>query len=168
MPVAAPSAIAETPKRRPAYVVRASGIHGKGAFANRPITAGTRITEYTGERISAAQATKRHGRNSDNPFHTFFFSLESGKIIDGAAGGNNSRWINHGCAPNCEAREEDGRVFIYALRDIAAGEELCYDYGLIIDARHTPALKRAYACRCGASNCRHTMLASKRGSKRST
>jgi hypothetical protein len=79
--------------------------------------------------------------------------------------GNSARWINHSCAPNCEAEEVDGRVFIHALRDIAADEELFYDYGLVIDARQTKKLKEEYACRCGARKCRGTMLAPKRGAK---
>lgn len=154
-------------RKQPAYVIRGSRIHGRGAFATRKIAAGTRIAEYKGERITARQAFKRHGANQDNPFHTFFFSLEDGRLIDGASGGNNARWINHACAPNCQAVEEDGRVFIYALRDIAPGEELGYDYGLIVEERHTPAIKRAYACLCGAPNCRKTMLAPKRKMRQS-
>ena len=83
-------------------------------------------------------------------------------MIDGGVKGNDARWINHACAPNCEAREEKGRVFIYALHDIKRGEELNYDYGLILEQRHTAKLKASYACRCGAPECRHTMLAPKR------
>lgn len=157
----------QPPERRtartgPAYVIKGSSIHGRGAFATRKIAAGTRIAEYKGERISAEEAEIRHANKVGNPHHTFFFSLEDGRVIDGAAGGNNARWINHACAPNCEAVEEDGRVFIHALRDIEAGEELGYDYGLLIEERYTPSLKRAYACHCGAPNCRQTMLAPKR------
>lgn len=149
-------------RHRSAFVVRGSHIHGRGVFAAREITEGTRIIEYKGERITAEEAVKRHGRDPDNPHHTFFFSLEDGRLIDGDAGGNSARWINHACEPNCEAREENGRVFIYALRDILPGEELGYDYGLIIEERHTPAVKRDYACHCGAPTCRKTMLAPKR------
>lgn len=151
-----------TLRRGPAFIVKGSRIHGKGVFASRIIPAGTRIVEYKGERITVEEATLRHGRDAENPHHTFFFSLDDGRMIDGDAGGNNARWINHACAPNCEAREENGRVFIYALRDIQPGEELGYDYGLIIDGRHTAAIKRDYACRCGAPDCRKTMLAPKR------
>ncbi|TCS32760.1 hypothetical protein EDC30_12032 [Paucimonas lemoignei] len=150
------------PRQRSAIVVRGSHIHGRGVFATRLIKAGTRIIEYKGERISEDEAQRRHGRDPDNPHHTFFFSLEDGRLIDGDAGGNNARWINHACEPNCEAREEDGRVFIYALRDIQPEEELGYDYGLIIEERHTPTVKQNYACRCGAPTCRQTMLAPKR------
>jgi SET domain-containing protein len=143
----------------PFYVVRDSRIHGKGVFAARKIPAGSYVVEYGGERISAREADRRYNPSPENPTHTFYFSLESGKVIDG---GNDARWINHACEPNCEAREEDGRVFIYALRDIHRGEELFYDYGLTLDERHTPTVKRAYLCLCGASSCRRTMLAPKR------
>jgi uncharacterized protein len=118
--------------------------------------------EYEGERITDKQAAKRPPADPDNPYHTFYFSLENGKMIDGADKGGDARWINHSCEPNCEAHEEKGRVFIYALRDIRRGEELNYDYGLTLPGRHTPAVKRAYGCRCGSSHCRGTMLAPKR------
>ncbi len=142
--------------------VRHSKILGNGVFATRKIPAGARIIEYEGKRITEKQAEKRFGLDPENPFHTFFFSLESGKLIDGGDQGNDARWINHSCAPNCEAQEEKGRVFIHALRDIARGEELNYDYGLVIDEKMTKALKKAYECRCGSADCRGTMLALKR------
>ena len=82
-------------------------------------------------------------------------------MIDAKHGGNSSRWINHSCKPNCEADEQDGRVFIKALRNIPAGEELFYDYGLIIDAPYTKKLLAEYPCWCGAKNCRGTLLAPK-------
>lgn len=151
--------------RKPAYVVRNSKIHGKGVFATRKIKAGDRIAEYKGERIDWEETLRRENAKPADSYHTFFFSLEDGRIIDGGVRGSDARWINHACEPNCEAQEEDGRVFIYALRDIARGEELNYDYGLILEERHTPALKRAYACLCGAPTCRHTMLAPKRKKK---
>ena len=72
------------------------------------------------------------------------------------------RWINHACTPNCEADEVDGRIFIKALADIAPGEELFYDYGLVLDERYTPKLKKQFECRCGSPHCRGTMLAPKR------
>jgi SET domain-containing protein len=146
----------------PPITVRHSAIHGNGVFATRKIPADTRVIEYAGDRVTARQAASRKSADPDNPFHTFFFSLENGRLIDGASNGNDARWINHCCEPNCEAREEDGRIFIYSLRDIRRGEELNYDYGLVVAERHTPAVKRAYACFCGAENCRKTMLALKR------
>lgn len=147
---------------KPLYVVKNSKVHGKGAFAARKIPAGTLIDEYQGERISWKEAQKRHFAKEGNSTHTFFFSLESGRIIDGGSGGNDARWINHSCAPNCEAREENKQILIYALRDIVRGEELNYDYGLVLEERHTPKVKKEYQCLCGAPNCRGTILAKKR------
>ncbi|HTI18765.1 MAG TPA: SET domain-containing protein-lysine N-methyltransferase [Trinickia sp.] len=146
-------------------VVRRSGVHGKGVFAAAPFTAGERLMEYKGERISWKEALRRHPHNPDEPNHTFYFALEDGRVIDGNVNGNSARWINHSCAPNCESEEVEGRVFVRALRDITPDEELFYDYGLVIDERHTKKLKRDYACRCGARKCRGTMLAPKRNGK---
>ena len=142
--------------------VRRSGVHGKGVFALRALAAGEPIIEYTGERITWKEALRRHPHDPKDPNHTFYFHIDDGHVIDALYGGNASRWINHACEPNCEADEQDGRVFIRALRDIAPGEELFYDYGLIIDERYTPKLKKEYACRCGSASCRGTMLSPKR------
>jgi uncharacterized protein len=142
--------------------VRRSGVHGRGVFAVQDIAEGETIIEYVGEIISWKEADRRHPNNPDDPNHTFYFSIKDGKkVIDAAVGGNSARWINHSCAPNCEADEDDDthRVFIKALRNIRAGEELNYDYGLIIDAPMTKKLKAEYECRCGARKCRGTMLA---------
>jgi SET domain-containing protein len=142
--------------------VRRSGVHGKGVFALRPIAAGEKVIEYTGERIKWKEAQRRHPHDPADPNHTFYFSLENGQVIDAKYGGNAARWINHACEPNCEAEELDGRVFIKALRELMPGEELFYDYGLVIDEKLTKKLKREYACRCGSDHCRGTMLAPKR------
>lgn len=142
--------------------VRSSPVHGRGVFALRPLAAGERIFEYTGEVISWAEAQRRHPHDPQHPDHTFYFHIDDEHVIDGKHHGNSAKWINHSCAPNCEAEEVGGRVFIHALRDIAAGEELSYDYGLVIDERMTPALKKRFACRCGAATCRGTMLAPRR------
>jgi uncharacterized protein len=139
--------------------VRRSGVHGKGVFAVEAIAAGERLIEYKGERISWKEALRRHPHNPDEPNHTFYFALDSGKVIDGKVDGNSARWINHSCTPNCEAEEIDGHVYVHALRDIAEGEEMFYDYGLVIDARQTKKLKKEYECRCGTRKCRGTMLA---------
>ena len=147
-------------------VVRRSGIHGRGVFALAPIAAGDRVIEYKGERIGWKEALRRHPHDPSQPNHTFYFSLEDGRVIDGLHGGNGSRWINHSCAPNCEAEETDGRVFINALRDIEPGEELFFDYGLVLDGKHTKKIKRDYLCLCGAKKCRGTMLAPKKSSKK--
>lgn len=155
------------PGGKPWYIVRRSRVHGTGVFAARKIPAGTRLIEYTGERISAAEADRRHPVNPEDPYHTFFFALESGKVIDGGSQGNDARWINHACEPNCEAEEtDDGRVFIVSQHPIDRGDELNYDYGLVIDERITPTLKKNYQCLCGAETCRGTMLALKRRKKK--
>jgi SET domain-containing protein len=142
--------------------VRKSGIHGKGMFALQPIAAGETIIEYKGEVISWREALRRHPHDPNDPNHTFYFHIDDKHVIDAKYRGNAARWINHACDPNCEADEVDGRVFIKALRDLFPGEELFYDYGLIIDERYTPKLKKQYECRCGSALCRHTMLAPKR------
>ena len=141
---------------------RRSGVHGKGVFALQDIPKGEVIIEYVGEIINWKEALRRHPHDPKDPNHTFYFHLTSDRVIDALYGGNASRWINHACEPNCEADETGGRVFIQALRDIAPGEELFYDYGLVIDERYTPKLKKEYACHCGSRHCRGTMLAPKR------
>src|SRR5690606_23230035 len=127
----------------------------------RAIPTGTQIIEYRGKRITPERADEMHPVNPDDPFHTFFFALSSGKIIDGGNRGNDARWINHACAPNCEAQESANgkKVFIVALQDIPANAELFYDYGLILDGRITKTLRHQYRCLCGAESCRGTMLA---------
>lgn len=142
--------------------VRRSGIHGRGVFAIQPIDTGSTVIEYKGEIITWDEALRRHPHDPDQPNHTFYFHLDDGHVIDGKYQGNSARWINHSCDPNVEAEQDGNRVFLKALRPIAPGEELFFDYGLVIDARLTAKLKREYACWCGASNCRGTMLASKR------
>jgi uncharacterized protein len=142
--------------------VRRSGVHGKGVFAVQALPKGTPLIEYLGEVIDWPEALRRHPHDPEQPDHTFYFSLGEDHVIDGNVGGNASRWINHSCAANCEADEIDGRVFIKTKRAVKAGEELFYDYGLVIDERHTPKVKKQYECRCGARHCRGTMLGSKR------
>jgi hypothetical protein len=152
-----------TASSRPWHTLRTSKIHGTGVYAARRIPAGTRIFEYVGEIISADEADRRHPVNPDDPFHTFFFALSNGTVIDGNVGGNDAKWINHSCEPNCETEESDDfRVFILALRDIGRGEELYYDYGLVLDERLTKTVREQYRCLCGTPSCRGTMLALKR------
>jgi uncharacterized protein len=91
--------------------------------------------------------------------HTFLFGLADGRLIDGSCGGNSARWLNHACAPNCEAIEDDGRIFIHTLRAIAPGEELFIDYSLAIDEPADDEARAQYACRCSAAGCRQSMLA---------
>ena len=151
-----------TPNASRRIQTRRSSVHGKGVFAVQAIAAGETILEYAGEIITWAQAQKRHPHDPENPNHTFYFHIDEQHVIDALHGGNSSRWINHACNPNCETEEQGGRIFIKALRNIQVGEELNYDYGLIIEARYTPKLKAEYPCWCGAKNCRGTLLAPKR------
>ena len=147
-------------------IVKESPVHGKGVFAKRKIQAGSRIIEYKGERISWPEAIRRAEEKGAPVNHTFYFSLHDGRVIDGGSSGNAARLINHACEPNCEAIEhEDGRVYIYALRPIERGEELSYNYALIYEGRHTPSLKREFACHCGTPACTGTYLAPKRRGK---
>ena len=141
--------------RKPAVriEVRESGVHGHGVYAMESIPKSTRIIEYTGQRVSWEGAP-----NDENDPHTFNFGLDNGEVINPEIGGNDARWINHSCDPNCEAIEEDDRIFIDALRDIQAGEELFYDYALEIDEPITEESKKKFACHCRSSNCRGTML----------
>ena len=132
-------------------------------FALVPLARRTRLIEYCGERISHEQADRRYENDDDAArSHTFLFIVDDEVVIDATYGGNSARFINHSCNPNCEAVIEDGRVFIETVRRIEPGEELTYDYGLYVEERYTPALKKLYACGCGARNCRGTMLAPKR------
>ena len=139
--------------------VRQSGVHGKGVFALVPIKKGELILEYTGEVITWPEALRRHPHDPSQPDHTFYFHLSDELVIDGKVGGNASKWINHSCAPNVEADDESGQVYLLALRNIKAGDELFFDYGLVIDEPHTPELLRQYPCWCGAKACRGTLLA---------
>src|SRR6478609_4435081 len=140
---------------------RRSGVHGNGVFAVQDIAEGETLIEYKGEIISWKEALRRHPHDPTQPQHTFYFHVDDDRVIDGNVDGNASRWINHSCEPNCEADEQEGRIFIKALRDIAAGEELNYDYGLIIDEEYTPELLAEYPCWCGAETCRGTLLSPK-------
>lgn len=142
--------------------VRRSGVHGKGVFALKPLKKGEVVIEYKGEVIDWQEALRRHPHDPKDPDHTFYFHIDEKNVIDAKYGGNAARWINHACAPNCEADEVDGRIFIKTLRSIKPGEELFYDYGLIIDEKYTPKLKKQFACHCGSPKCRGTMLSPKR------
>ena len=144
---------------------RRSGVHGKGVFALVDIAEGETIIEYVGEIISWAEAQRRHPHDPTDPNHTFYFHIDEDHVIDALFGGNSSRWINHSCDANCEADEQEGRIFIKARRNIKAGDELNYDYGLIIDERYTPKLKAEYPCWCGTKKCCGTLLAPKRGKR---
>jgi hypothetical protein len=149
------------PPAWPPFEIRASPIQGFGAFATRPIRAGLRLIEYAGQRLTPAEADARYPDDGTR-HHTFLFAIDDDVVIDAAVDGNDARCINHSCDPNCDAVVEDGRIWIETIRDVAAGEELAYDYAYMLEERHTPAAKRRYPCSCGARNCRGTILTKKR------
>jgi SET domain-containing protein len=151
------------------FIRRRSPIHGSGVFAAKDLAPGTELIEYRGRRLTHAQANRAYGGETDSG-HTFLFTLNERYLIDANVDGNDARWINHSCAPNCQAwviehdsgdRSRD-RVVIETKRRIRMGEELTYDYGITLEERHTPKLKRIWACRCGARNCKGTILKAKR------
>ena len=126
------------------------------------IPKGVRIIEYTGERITPAQADRRALADGDGRHHTFLFEIDGEVVIDASKGGNAARFLNHSCEPNCDVVIDDDRLWIEAIRNIARGEELTYDYAFILAERHTPEAKRRYPCHCGAERCRGTILTKKR------
>jgi SET domain-containing protein len=147
---------------------RKSTIHGNGMFAVAAIAKGERLIEYKGQRRTHDEVDAGESGDIESG-HTFLFTLNDAWVIDANSEGNAARWINHSCAPNCEAvLEEDddapmkSRVFIEAIRAIKPGEELTYDYGISLAERHTPRLKKIWACRCGSKKCTGTMLKPKR------
>ncbi|RJX32799.1 MAG: SET domain-containing protein [Oxalobacter sp.] len=146
--------------QNPYLEVRASAIEGRGGFARQRIPKGTRIIEYLGKRITQAQANRLYGDENcdDEVGHVYLFTVSSRTIIDGGVDGNDARFINHSCEPNCESVVKKGRVYIEAIRTIEAGEELNYDYQLDIGEDVTEEDKQRYACLCGSASCRGTML----------
>ena len=146
--------------REPLYVVRNSEIHGRGVFALRRIRKGTRILEYTGERISNKEADRRYDDDKMKRHHTFLFTLDSKTCIDGSirTGGGDASFINHSCEPNCEAVITGRKIFIHALHTIEPGTELAYDYQYERTGRGDAKLEKFYICKCGAPNCRGSIM----------
>jgi hypothetical protein len=147
------------PARRDMIRVCRSRLHGRGVFALRRIRKGTRIIEYLGDRVSHREADRRYEHKPISDNHTFLFIVDRGIVIDGGSEhGNDARFINHSCDPNCESVIDDRRVFIEAVRTIRAGEELTYDYQIGRDREDPPNVDEIFACRCGAGSCRGSML----------
>ncbi len=142
---------------KPSFEVRSSPIAGFGAFATRKIRKGTRIIEYTGERISSKEADARYDDDSPNP-HVLLFKVDARTVVDAGVNGNEARFINHCCEPNCEPIIDNRRIYIEALRTIFPGEELTYDYNLTREDGDNAETEDAFICRCGAPTCRGTML----------
>ena len=148
--------------KRPAnpwFRLRRSRIQGTGAFAIVDIPKGTRIIEYVGQHITNAEADRRYpDEDRSERHHTFLFTLNQRIVIDAAYDGNEARFINHSCDPNCDAVIERGHIWIDAIEDIPKGAELSYDYQFEHVAEYTEADLRFYECRCGSANCRGTIV----------
>lgn len=143
----------------PYFEIRSSPIQGRGAFATRRIRKGTRLIEYVGERISHAEADRRYDDNGMKRHHTFLFTLNNRTVIDAGVNGNEARFINHSCDPNCEAVIDSGHIYIETIRTIQPGEELVYDYQYERAPDADESDEARYPCRCGSPNCRGTILA---------
>ncbi|HET9106694.1 MAG TPA: SET domain-containing protein-lysine N-methyltransferase, partial [Steroidobacteraceae bacterium] len=113
---------------------------------------------YLGERVSHEEADRRYESKDANDAHTFLFIVDSKTVIDAGVGGNEARFLNHSCNPNCESVIESRRVFIEALRTIEPGEEMTYDYQIQREEDDPPGIDEVFACRCGFAQCRGTML----------
>lgn len=146
-----------TTKPASLYEVRRSKIQGRGAFATALIRKGKRIDEYRGQRISHDEADRRYDDNNGR-HHTFLFVLDDDTVLDARYGGNDARFINHSCEPNCETVIDDGHIFIEAIKTIHPGDELVYDYRFEWQDEYEPDDVRYYACRCGSKKCRGTIL----------
>lgn len=144
------------------FELRRSAIHGLGGFARKDIPKGTRIIEYTGEVISNAEADRRYDDDAMDTHHTFLFILNKRQCVDAAFNGNEARFINHSCDPNAEAFIPRGRIWIEAIKDIPKGAEIAYDYAFEDDRKYTLDDYRRYGCRCGAKNCRGTIVDTKK------
>jgi SET domain-containing protein len=157
----------KSPPGRPGPVnqwmeLRRSAIHGLGAFARTDIPKGTKIIEYVGEKIGNAEADRRYDDAAMKRHHTFLFILNSRTCVDAAFDGNQSRFLNHSCDPNCEAVIARGHIWVESIKAIPAGTELVYDYQYEDDPKYTEEDLRFYACRCGAANCRGTIVKTRR------
>lgn len=143
-------------RRPPRYRVGRSAIHGRGVFAAVAFEPGARVGEYRGRRIDRAEMERRWRALARESGHTFFFVVDDDVVIDASVGGNGIRFINHSCRPNCTTVAEEGRIYVEAVRRIAPGTELTYDY-LLQPGELADAFEH-YACTCGARTCRGTMV----------
>ena len=156
-------------RKPPLFEVRHSRVHGYGVFALRRIRKGTNVIEYLGERVSHECANDRYEHKDPKDGHTFLFTVDAKTVIDAGINGNEARFVNHGCDPNCQTVDIGKRIFIEAIRSIEPGEELAYDYRIQRDDDDPADVDLIFACHCGAKNCRGSMLearAKKRPAKR--
>ncbi len=158
------------PKKKKKIEARLSPIHGNGVFATELIEKGERVVRYKGKLRTHAEVDEEYG-DDDEDGHTFLFTLNDDYVVDANVDGNVARWINHSCDPNCESEIEENakgkrhkdKVFIHAIRDIKPGEELTYNYGIVlVDEPHNAKNKKLWACKCGSKKCTGTMLQPKR------
>src|ERR1700753_4255341 len=138
--------------------VRRSNVHGFGVFAAARIKKGARIVESGAERVSHDEADRRYEEKDANDSHTFLFIVDSKTVIDAGVDGNDARFFNHSCNPNCESTVEKKRVYIEAIRNIEPGDELTYDYQIHREDDDPDNIDEIFACRCGFAKCRGTML----------
>ncbi len=143
--------------KTPPFEVRTSLIQGRGVFATRRIRKGQRLIEYVGEPITPEEADRRYD-DSDGRHHTFLFVLNDTTVLDARTGGNEARFINHSCEPNCETEIDDDHIWVRAIKGITPETELVYDYRFEWDDAYEPEDVRYYACRCGSATCRGTIL----------
>ena len=172
---ALPAAPAKRAKKSPPpqkenkyFRVRRSGISGRGAFATTRIPKGRRVIEYVGEVISHEEAERRYPEDKHSKTHyTTLFTIDKKRILDAEFEGNDARFINHSCAPNCITVDYDGRIYIETKRTIEEGEELVYDYKFDRSAnpKDDKWQERLYGCQCGAPKCRGTMMVPRRKKK---
>jgi SET domain-containing protein len=156
------------PHRKPLFEVRHSRIHGYGVFALRRIRKGTMVIEYLGDRVSHTLANERYEHKDPKDGHTFLFTVDAKTVIDAGVDGNEARFINHGCDPNCQTVNTNKRIFIEALRTVQPGEELAYDYQIQRDDDDPADVDVTFACRCGAKSCRGSMLEAPKKKRKST
>jgi uncharacterized protein len=154
--------------RKPLFEVRHSRIHGYGVFALRRIRKGTMVIEYLGDRVSHTLANERYEHKDPKDGHTFLFTVDAKTVIDAGVDGNEARFINHGCDPNCQTVNTGKRIFIEALRTVQPGEELAYDYQIQRDDDDPADVDVIFACRCGAKSCRGSMLEAPKKQRKSS
>jgi uncharacterized protein len=138
--------------QEPWHVLRRSSIHNRGVFAAREIPRGQRVVEYVGERINKTEGKRRADALLAKSKKTggaavYIFDMNSRWDLDGDIPGNDAKYINHSCEPNCQVYDVRGRLFITAKRRLYAGEELTYNYGF--DLEHW----EEHPCRCGSPHC---------------
>lgn len=143
-------------RRSKLYEIRKSTIQGRGVFAGQRLRPGQKIIEYTGDIIPNDEADRRYDEENMARHHTFLFTLDDERCVDGDVKTNDARLINHSCDPNCEAIIEGEHIWIYALNNIQPGVELAYDYGY--ERTGGKEMEKFYVCHCGAAKCRGSIM----------